>query len=278
MELINNTTKTLKDDLSVEIKQGSKVSIAAACFSIYAFQELKEQQRGNQLRSDLRHLQPRHRKEGAVMNRQYAEKIISALKDDLENDYKGFELADDMSRAEKLFGKELPAIIDCMEEAKYYSGTIRRNAQTIIDLLEMKLAEQATLSFDLAAFRINDTEFCKLVEQSFQLYKEAKIGMATEKVWDAFERIKTYYQQYDKKTSADRLLDVISKGDADYKTMLQEEFSALTKLGNRFRIRHHETDKKDIGCNEHYDYLFHRCLSVLKLATSVLSEVKPDEV
>ena len=43
MELINNTTKTLKNDLSVEIKQGSKLSIAAACFSIYAFQELKEQ-------------------------------------------------------------------------------------------------------------------------------------------------------------------------------------------------------------------------------------------
>ena len=43
MELINNTTKTLKDDLSVEIKQGSKLSIAAACFSIYAFQELKAQ-------------------------------------------------------------------------------------------------------------------------------------------------------------------------------------------------------------------------------------------
>ena len=43
MELINNTTKTLKDDLSVEIKKGSKMSIAAACFSIYAFQELKKQ-------------------------------------------------------------------------------------------------------------------------------------------------------------------------------------------------------------------------------------------
>lgn len=41
MDLINNTTKTLKDDLSVEIKQDSKISIAAACFSIYAFQELK---------------------------------------------------------------------------------------------------------------------------------------------------------------------------------------------------------------------------------------------
>lgn len=43
MELIDNINKTLKDDLSVEIKDGSKLSIAAACFSIYAFEELKEE-------------------------------------------------------------------------------------------------------------------------------------------------------------------------------------------------------------------------------------------
>lgn len=43
MEIINNITQTLKDDLSVEIKDGSRLSIAAACFSIYAFQELKKQ-------------------------------------------------------------------------------------------------------------------------------------------------------------------------------------------------------------------------------------------
>lgn len=43
MELINNTTKILKDDLNEEIKEGSKLSIASACFSIYAFQELKKQ-------------------------------------------------------------------------------------------------------------------------------------------------------------------------------------------------------------------------------------------
>ena len=43
MELIDNTNKTLKSDLCIEIKDGSKVSIAAACFSIYAFQELKAQ-------------------------------------------------------------------------------------------------------------------------------------------------------------------------------------------------------------------------------------------
>ena len=46
MELIDNTSKTLRDDLAVEIKQGSKLSIAAACFSIYAFQELKKELKG----------------------------------------------------------------------------------------------------------------------------------------------------------------------------------------------------------------------------------------
>ena len=46
MELINNTSKTLKDDLAVEIQKGSKLSIAAACFSIYAFQELKKELKG----------------------------------------------------------------------------------------------------------------------------------------------------------------------------------------------------------------------------------------
>ena len=43
MELIDNINKTLRDDLKQEIHKGSKLSIAAACFSLYAFQELKTQ-------------------------------------------------------------------------------------------------------------------------------------------------------------------------------------------------------------------------------------------
>lgn len=43
MEIIDNISKTLKDDLKLELKNGSKLSVAAACFSIYAFQELKEE-------------------------------------------------------------------------------------------------------------------------------------------------------------------------------------------------------------------------------------------
>ena len=43
MELINNINKTLADDLKHTIKANSKISIAASCFSIYVYQELKEQ-------------------------------------------------------------------------------------------------------------------------------------------------------------------------------------------------------------------------------------------
>lgn len=43
MDIFNNTTKVVKDDLVKKIKEGSRISIAAACFSIYAFQELKEE-------------------------------------------------------------------------------------------------------------------------------------------------------------------------------------------------------------------------------------------
>jgi hypothetical protein len=43
MELIDNVSKTLKQDFQAEIQPGSRIAIAASCFSIYAFQELKEQ-------------------------------------------------------------------------------------------------------------------------------------------------------------------------------------------------------------------------------------------
>ena len=43
MEIFNNTTKVVRDDLEKTIQGGSRISIAAACFSIYAYQELKAQ-------------------------------------------------------------------------------------------------------------------------------------------------------------------------------------------------------------------------------------------
>ena len=46
MELLDNVNKTLKDDLGDAIKDGSKIAIAAAFFSIYAYQELKAELEG----------------------------------------------------------------------------------------------------------------------------------------------------------------------------------------------------------------------------------------
>ncbi len=43
METFNNTTKVVRDDLIEKIQTGSRVSIAAACFSIYAYQALKDE-------------------------------------------------------------------------------------------------------------------------------------------------------------------------------------------------------------------------------------------
>ena len=41
MKVINNVNVTLKDDLLTKIRRGSKLNIAAASFSIYAYRELK---------------------------------------------------------------------------------------------------------------------------------------------------------------------------------------------------------------------------------------------
>lgn len=46
MQIIDNINKTLKDDLKDGIHKGSSLSIAAACFSIYAYRELKKQLEG----------------------------------------------------------------------------------------------------------------------------------------------------------------------------------------------------------------------------------------
>ena len=43
METIDNINNTVAEDLKKVVKKGSKVSIASACFSIYAFEALKKE-------------------------------------------------------------------------------------------------------------------------------------------------------------------------------------------------------------------------------------------
>ena len=43
VKIFDNVTDIVRDDMEVTISKDSKVSIAAACFSMYAYKELKNQ-------------------------------------------------------------------------------------------------------------------------------------------------------------------------------------------------------------------------------------------
>ena len=101
----------------------------------------------------------------------------------------------------------------------------------------------------------------KHMQPTFQAHRDA-----AEKIWDAFERLKTYYTNMDKKDSATKIVNDMAKGQTDYVDLFNAEFKALTEIGNNFRIRHHETSKIDISDIRHYDYFFNRCLSLISTA------------
>jgi hypothetical protein len=110
-----------------------------------------------------------------------------------------------------------------------------------------------------------------LLEEAIHLYKDPKLEnhhLATEKIWDALERLKTIYSasEKDKKSSADKVINNMSKNDINYTDLFYEEFKELTAIGNSYRIRHHETTKIEIPEDAYYDYFFCRCLSLIVLA------------
>jgi hypothetical protein len=113
----------------------------------------------------------------------------------------------------------------------------------------------------------------ELVEHATSLYRSDNISdkqIAVEKLWDAFERLKTYYSSLDKKKSAEKLVNDISNGNNNYIIFFNEEFLKLTVIGNQFRIRHHETDKIDIADINYFDYFYRRCFALIDLALKYL--------
>lgn len=86
----------------------------------------------------------------------------------------------------------------------------------------------------------------------------------TEKLWDAWERLKSIEVQGDKRMSVARLLEQCSP-EPTFRARLDAEARELTAIGNSFHIRHFETDKESISLPEHYDYLFHRLFALMHL-------------
>ena len=149
------------------------------------------------------------------------------------------------------------------------SGTIERTLPALV-------AEQ----LKRAAFRTGDQELDDLLDNAVKRFlspkPEAKQD-ALEKLWDAFERLKTIEAPGSKKVTAGKLINkaTVSVG-AVFRLVVQEEFSALTKIGNDLRIRHSEVGKEAVGDNGEKDYLFMRLFLLIWLmlkGTGRLSEV-----
>ena len=107
----------------------------------------------------------------------------------------------------------------------------------------------------------------ELLSEANAYYRSGNKQIAVEKIWDAFERLKTYYSPtLNKAQSADKIIDNMSNSEPNYKTLYEAEFKALTNIGNNFRIRHHETTKIDITAYRQYNYFYKRCLALVYVA------------
>lgn len=138
-----------------------------------------------------------------------------------------------------------------------------------------RIVENSPLTPEIEAstLLISEVGIKDLMKDAIALYKTPNPAArqdSVEKIWDALERLKTYYTNLNKKDSATKIVTDMGNGKSEFIDIFDEEFKALTKIGNGFRIRHHETDKIDITDIRHYDYFFNRCLSLIGLAIQYL--------
>lgn len=155
---------------------------------------------------------------------------------------------------------------------KFINESITANETvSIIDILALNV--NLDLLFEYSA-DTEDDELNKLIEEAKSRFLNPKDKhIAIEKLWDAFERIKTYFDSGKQKSkSADKLVGIISNNFD--KSFFDEEFQNLTTIGNKYRIRHHETDKAELKNSKHINYLFFRMLSLIDLCLISLSEDK----
>ena len=70
----------------------------------------------------------------------------------------------------------------------------------------------------------------ELLQQASRYYDEDNLQIAVEKLWDAFERLKTYYcsSTIDKKKSAEKIVKDMGDSQQAYMELFEKEFRELT--------------------------------------------------
>jgi hypothetical protein len=86
-----------------------------------------------------------------------------------------------------------------------------------------------------------------------------------EKLWDAFERIKTLEPGANKRTMADALLDRAARPGSKLRQALGEEAETLTRIGNTHGIRHSEVWQEPLETTAQVDFLFGRLFAFIHL-------------
>lgn len=87
---------------------------------------------------------------------------------------------------------------------------------------------------------------------------------ALERLWDAWERLKSFADPGDKKRSTKILLDAVTS-EPSLRARLEVEATELTSIGNSHLIRHSEVTQMPVIDVDHVDYLFHRLFAMIQL-------------
>lgn len=85
-----------------------------------------------------------------------------------------------------------------------------------------------------------------------------------ERLWDAWERLKSLADPEDKKKSISIILDATAN-EATLRQRLESEARELTDIGNSHLIRHTELKQVPVIDVDHVDYLFHRLFAMIQL-------------
>jgi hypothetical protein len=88
---------------------------------------------------------------------------------------------------------------------------------------------------------------------------------ALEKLWDAFERLKTFEPGANKRAQADALLDRVASPSSAVRKLLAREAAELTSIGNSFRIRHSEITQEALTSLDQIDYLLMRMFAFVRI-------------
>lgn len=118
-----------------------------------------------------------------------------------------------------------------------------------------------------AVFQSEDQELNRLLKIAREKFRDPDVNIrreAIEKLWDAWERLKTLEPGPDKKKQVEALLTKAIP-QSEFRERVNQEAIALTNIGNDFAIRHTETNKIVISEPEFLDYLFHRLFALIQM-------------